>query len=147
MDQATGPAAATVEKVTQALRLTRRAEVDAVLEKLAQALGLPARDSLPSVFQFTKFPRVLKRGIHEDLVAAYPASRPEAVSDALRQYTRTQSYLIRLVKARHRHDLACKDVATITDQEKWIAIRMFAELHVHNAQVTAPAPAETSTEA
>jgi sRNA-binding protein len=88
-----------------------------MLPRLAEILGCDVAD-VPYVFKATKSPRVLKVGIHHDLLAAYPGTDRWVLWRWLRWWTRSSYYVRRLAEANNRHGLDGIDVAPITERDK-----------------------------
>lgn len=80
--------------------------------ELSQILGT-SEDDLPPVFR-AKWPKALKIGIHQDLIARFPEADPERIVDWLGRWTTTPPYFARLIHGKNRHDLDGRDAQKIS---------------------------------
>lgn len=96
-----------------------------MLGDLAKILEIPIME-IPEVFRRAK-PRALKLGIHEDLLAKYPAADQKKLSRWLGGWTGTKQYLARIVYGTNRHGLDADDCGDISDDDRQAArLRMDA---------------------
>ena len=101
--------------------LTRK---EMVME-LALILRCNVQD-LPPVFLHQI--KVLKRGIHQELLDLYPGTDPVRLEDWFTQYTTRFDYLAKTIKGTHRHDLNGNDDSLLAPMAKYRAKRLMRKL-------------------
>jgi sRNA-binding protein len=92
-----------------------------LINELIQILGVSFR-TLPYVFR-APHPKVLKVGIDQDLILAFPKASPDAIRGWLARWTTTYAYLRRTARGKNRHDLNGQHVGYISWKSRKHAMR------------------------
>lgn len=105
-------------------RLIPSDEHHLMLKQLQEILH---NEFVPIVFLGSRRPKVLKIGIHEDLLVRHPDADADKLSNWLQTWTNTTAYVKRITHGTNRHDLDGQDVGKITKAQRGHAHRVLRE--------------------